>query len=94
MSNNILNDIEDEIFDTVIKWTEDNPDELYDLSIYFSPQGYNRARAEKMASCFFSNPLNPVEQDSTFAGYAYAVIDDQESLFRIKIVNHDKRKVH
>lgn len=84
MSNNILNDIENAIYETHISCCEANFDKPK-LVILFSHEGYQRARCEKMASCFFGNQHG--YGDATFAGYPYEEVHGQTELFKVKVIS-------
>lgn len=82
MSNNILNDIENAIYDTDIKYRETYPGEPK-IVIKLSPEGHVRCREEKMASCFFSVHISDSDPAKHFAGYPYEIVVGQVELFKV-----------
>lgn len=80
MSDNILNDIENGIY-------EFDKNGHTDVVIKFSPEGHARARAEKMASCFFSTHISDEAPSPRFAGYPYEVVPGQVETFKIELTD-------
>ncbi len=81
MSDNILNDIENAIYETHVKYKDEFPGEPK-IVVQFSHEGYNRARAEEMASCFFNDRHGMA---TTFAGYPFEQVSGQIESFKIKV---------
>ena len=81
MSDDIINDIEEAIYETRIKYTDEFPGEPK-LVVQFSHEGYNRARGEQMASCFFNDRHGVA---TTFAGYPFEQVLGQIESFKIKV---------
>ena len=80
----MLNDIENAIYEFTVASLEANLDKP-DIVIKFSPEGYNRCRSEKMASCFFNHPTHCGDDDNTFAGYPYEVVSGQVETFKVEL---------
>lgn len=84
MSKNLIDQIEDAIYNESCE-AHDNGEPEPTFRIVFSPEGYNRARYEKMTSVFFNYPTHCANDTNTFAGYPYEVNVVQEETFKIMV---------
>ena len=83
MSDNILNDIENAIYEFAVRYEEVHAC-MPRIIIKFSHEGYHRTRAEKMASCFFNSDHGMA---TMFAGYPFEEVHGQVETFKIELLN-------